>query len=109
MRSAHHRVQLSPFEAAESPLQVHLSHATASPSRRMETLLRQTQTVSDREATRSEVYRLKEELQAAWQSVRQLETEKESPYVKFFYATDDKQIRGREEDESARILHNRPL
>ncbi|MCQ2420431.1 MAG: plasmid recombination protein [Clostridia bacterium] len=60
-------------------------------SRRMETLLRQTQTVFKEEATRTEVYRLKEELQAAQQSVRQLEAEKESPYVKFFYATDDKQ------------------
>ena len=57
----------------------------------METLLRQTQAVSDRDATRMEVYRLKEELQAAQQTVRMLEAEKESPYVKFFYATDDKQ------------------
>ena len=94
MRSAHHKELPFPSEAAEPPLQVRLSHATASPSRRMETLLRQAQTVSDREATRSEVYRLKEELQAAQQTVRQLEAEKDSPYVKFFYATDDKQIRG---------------
>ena len=60
-------------------------------SRRMEALLRQTQTVSKEEATRTEVYRLKEELQASQQTIRQLEEEKESPYVKFFYATDDKQ------------------
>ena len=58
---------------------------------RMETLLRQTQKVSKEEATRTEVYRLKEELQASQQTFRQLEAEKESPYVKFFYATDDKQ------------------
>ena len=60
-------------------------------SRRMETMLRQRQTISKGEATRMEVYRLKEELQASRQTIRQLETEKESPYVKFFYATDDKQ------------------
>ena len=66
-------------------------YKTLQDSRRMETLLRQTQTVSKEEATRTEVYRLKEELQAAQQTVRQLEAEKDSPYVKFFYATDDKQ------------------
>ncbi|MBR3044894.1 MAG: plasmid recombination protein, partial [Oscillospiraceae bacterium] len=60
-------------------------------SRRMEAMLRQRQTISNGEATRMEVYRLKEELQAAQQTVRQLEAEKDSPYVKFFYATDDKQ------------------
>ncbi len=60
-------------------------------SRRMESLLRQTQTISKDEAARSEVYRLKEELQASRQTIRQLEAEKESPYVKFFYSTDDKQ------------------
>ena len=66
-------------------------YKTLQDSRRMETMLRQTQTISKEEATRTEVYRLKEELQAAQQSVRMLEAEKESPYVKFFYATDDKQ------------------
>ena len=60
-------------------------------SRRMEALLRQRQTISKGEATRMEVYRLKEELQSAQQTVRQLEAQKDSPYVKFFYATDDKQ------------------
>ena len=60
-------------------------------SRRMESLLRQTQTISKDEAARSEVYRLKEELQASRQTIRQLEAEKESPYVKYFYSTDDKQ------------------
>ena len=60
-------------------------------SRRMESLLRQSQTISKDEAARSEVYRLKEELQASRQTIRQLEAEKESPYVKFFYSTDDKQ------------------
>ena len=66
-------------------------YKTLQDSRRMETLLRQTQTVSKEEATRTEVYRLKEELQASQQTIRMLEAEKESPYVKFFYATDDKQ------------------
>ena len=66
-------------------------YKTLQDSRRMETLLRQTQTVSKGEATRTEVYRLKEELQASQQTVRMLEAEKDSPYVKFFYATDDKQ------------------
>ena len=66
-------------------------YKTLQDSRRMETLLRQTQIVSKEEATRTEVYRLKEELQASQQTVRMLEAEKESPYVKFFYATDDKQ------------------
>ncbi|MCR4761629.1 MAG: plasmid recombination protein [Oscillospiraceae bacterium] len=66
-------------------------YKTLQDSRRMEALLRQTQTVSKEEATRTEVYRLKEELQASQQTVRMLEAEKESPYVKFFYATDDKQ------------------
>ena len=60
-------------------------------SRRMEALLRQTQTISKDDAARSEVFRLKEELQASRQTIRQLEAEKESPYVKFFYSTDDKQ------------------
>ena len=57
----------------------------------MEEMLRQRQTISKGEATRMEVYRLKEELQAAQQTVRQLEQEKESEYKMFFYATDDKQ------------------
>ncbi len=48
-------------------------------SRRMEALLRQTQTISKDEAAKSEVYRLKEELQASRQTIRQLEAEKESP------------------------------
>lgn len=73
-------------------------------SRRMETLLRQTQAVSDRDATRMEVYRLKEELQAAQQTVRQLEAEKDSPYVKFFYATDDKQAYVMQQLEEMGIL-----
>ena len=60
-------------------------------SRKMEEMLRQRQTISKGEATRMEVFRLKEELQASQQTIRQLEAEKESPYVKFFYATDDKQ------------------
>ena len=60
-------------------------------SRRMEALLRQRQTISKGEATRMEVYRLKEELQASQQTIRQLEQEKESEYKMFFYATDDKQ------------------
>ena len=60
-------------------------------SRRMEALLRQKQTISKDDAARSEVYRLKEELQASRQTIRQLEAEKESPYVKFFYVADDKQ------------------
>ncbi|MCR4761181.1 MAG: plasmid recombination protein [Oscillospiraceae bacterium] len=59
-------------------------------SRKMEQMLRDRQTLSKCEATRMEVYRLKEELQAAQQTVRQLEQEKDSPYMMFFYATDDK-------------------
>ena len=57
----------------------------------MEAMLRQRQTISKGEATRMEVYRLKEELQASQQTIRQLEQEKESEYKMFFYATDDKQ------------------
>ena len=60
-------------------------------SRRMEEMLRQTQAVSDRDATRMEIYRLKEELQTSQQTIRQLEQEKESEYKMFFYASDDKQ------------------
>lgn len=60
-------------------------------SRKMEAMLRDRQTLSKGEATRMEVYRLKEELQASHQTIRQLEQEKESEYKMFFYATDDKQ------------------
>ncbi len=60
-------------------------------SRKMEEMLRQRQTISKGEATRMEIYRLKEELQASQQTIRQLEQEKKSEYKMFFYATDDKQ------------------
>ena len=60
-------------------------------SRRMEEVLRRRETVSKGETTRMEVYRLKEELQASQQTIRQLEQEKESEYKMFFYATDDMQ------------------
>ncbi|MCQ2408859.1 MAG: plasmid recombination protein [Oscillospiraceae bacterium] len=60
-------------------------------SRKMEEMLRQRQTISKGETTRMEIYRLKEELQASQQTIRQLEQEKKSEYKMFFYATDDKQ------------------
>lgn len=87
---------LRSFGFARDDKHLHRAHLdideykTRQDARRMESLLRRLHSVQPADRTTDTIIRLRKELHSAAETVRKLETEKQSPYQMFYYSSDDK-------------------